>query len=101
MGQPLSPEVIARIRELKGRANAVEVSALLNCSPETVRRLWRGETHRPALSSMDPTQWLRQAYPEVRGPLEPSATPSTPPANSEEESASLLAALKLLTPPAQ
>lgn len=42
----LSPDLIAKARILAGSATAVDVAKALGCSPETVRRLWRGETHR-------------------------------------------------------
>lgn len=41
----LLPDQVARLRLLQGEVSAVDAAKALNVSPETVRRLWRGETH--------------------------------------------------------
>jgi hypothetical protein len=50
---PTPPTVVLRILALKGQnLTAVEVSKAFNLSVETVRRIWRGETHRDAATKV-------------------------------------------------
>lgn len=55
MKTDLTPEIIRQLRviHIEGVLTAAEASKAFSISPETVRRLWRGETHRtisPTLS---------------------------------------------------
>jgi len=49
----LTSEQIRQLRriQLDGGMSAAEASKAFSISPETVRRLWRGETHRADIST--------------------------------------------------
>lgn len=44
-GTPLTQEEIQRALSMKNHCSAVAAAKMLQASPETIRRLWRGETH--------------------------------------------------------
>ena len=41
------------IRALKGSLSAVAVSHMYKCNPETIRKIWRGETYREGVAPLD------------------------------------------------
>ena len=43
---PMKPTDVPHIRKLKGMMSAVAVSAMYHCNPETIRKIWRGETYK-------------------------------------------------------
>jgi hypothetical protein len=48
----LTPMEVKHIRELRGKDSGVNVAKFFHVTPETIRRIWRGENHIPPRESM-------------------------------------------------
>jgi hypothetical protein len=54
----MHPTDVPAIRQLQGKMSAVAVSHMYHCNPETIRKIWRGETYKqnvPTAPTMDLT----------------------------------------------
>lgn len=63
----MTPAEVAQVRKLKGTMSAVAVSHMYRCNPETVRKLWRGETYKELGEQARPLMQLDPAAPLPEG----------------------------------
>lgn len=79
---PTEPEV-RRIRAMRGQASAQDVGTLFDLGAETIRRIWRRETHRHVQDAAEPSPDLAGSL-AVLGNLLNTEPPSAEEGSSDD-----------------